>query len=117
MDDVTSIEPVTEADGTITYLSTDGVAAQVADARKNLPGGIGTACVVGFRDHHKRCVQTTRDRGMTAYAPRGVAMPDTYDTESGQAWTRTRELYLVHDMAAQWQVLRAKLIAEAYPNG
>ncbi|MEV3857177.1 hypothetical protein AB0J38_22955 [Streptomyces sp. NPDC050095] len=117
MDDVTSIEPVVAEDGTITYLSTDGVAAQVADARKDLPGGIGTACVVGFRDHHKRCVQTTRDRGITAYAPRGVAMPGTYDPESGQPWTRTRELYLVHDMAAQWQVLRAKLIAEAYPHG
>ncbi|MFE7111479.1 hypothetical protein ACFU98_39355 [Streptomyces sp. NPDC057575] len=46
---------VTE-DGTITYLSTNGVAAQVLEHRKNAPGGIGTACVVGFRDHHKRCV-------------------------------------------------------------
>lgn len=117
MDDVVSIEPVVAEDGTITYLSTDGVAAQIADARKGLPGGIGTACVVGFRDHHKRCVRTTRDRGMTAYAPRGFTMPGTYDPESGQPWTRNRELYLVHDMAAQWQVIRAKMIAAAYPNG
>ncbi|MGW7413388.1 hypothetical protein [Streptomyces sp. NPDC054863] len=117
MDDVISIEPVVAEDGTLTYLSTDGVAARVAEARKDLPGGIGTACVVGFRDHHKRCVQTTRDRGMTAFAPRGIAMPHTYDRKSGQPWTRDRELYLVHDMAAQWQVLRAKLIAERHPNG
>ncbi|KOV63542.1 hypothetical protein [Streptomyces sp. MMG1121] len=117
MDDVTSVEPVVAADGTITYLSTDGVAEQVLNDRKNAPGGIGTACVVGFRDHHKRCVQTTRDRGMTAYAPRGFAMPHTYDPQSGQAWTRRRDLYLVHDMAAQWQVVRAKLIAAEYPNG
>ncbi|MEU2658246.1 hypothetical protein ABZ615_23345 [Streptomyces sp. NPDC007325] len=113
MTGVTSIEPVVAEDGTITYLSTDGVAAQVLEHRKKAPGGIGTACVVGFADHHKRCVQTTRDRGMSAYAPRGVAMPRTYDPESGQEWTRRRDLYLVHDMAAQWQVLRAKLIAEA----
>ncbi|WP_329113429.1 hypothetical protein [Streptomyces sp. NBC_01465] len=117
MTNVTSIEPVTAPDGTITYLSTDGVAAQVVEARKNLPGGIGTAGVVGFRDHVKRCVQTTRDRGVTAYAPRGFVMPGTYDPDSGQAWTRRRELYLVHDMTAQWTVLRQKLLAEAYPNG
>ncbi|MEV0095908.1 hypothetical protein [Streptomyces sp. NPDC050738] len=117
MKNVTSIEPVIAPDGTITYLSTDGVAAQVAEARKHVPGGIGTAGVVGFRDHVKRCVQTTRDRGMTAYAPRGFEMPGTYDPESGQAWTRRRDLYVVHDMAAQWQVLRQKLIAQAYPNG
>ncbi|WP_120727211.1 hypothetical protein [Streptomyces hundungensis] len=116
MDDVTSIEPVIAQDGTITYLSTDGVAQQVLQYRKKAPGGIGTACVVGFRDHHKRCVQTTRDRGMTAYAPRGFAMPYTYDPQSGQAWTRRRDLYLVHDMSAQWQVVRAKLIAQAYSN-
>ncbi|MEV8545150.1 hypothetical protein [Streptomyces sp. NPDC051572] len=117
MTDVTSIEPEIAADGTITYLSTDGVAAQVVDHRKQAPGGVGTACVVGFRDHHKRCVQTTRDRAMPAYAPAGFAMPHTYDLESGQAWTRRRDLYLVHDMLAQWTVLRAKVIAEAYPNG
>ncbi|MCX4672597.1 hypothetical protein OG453_39150 [Streptomyces sp. NBC_01381] len=119
MTDVTSIEPVVAPDGTITYLSTDGVAAQVAGLRENLPGGIGTAGVIGFRDHVKRCVQTTRDRGMTAYAPHGVDMPGTYDTESGQPWTRRRDLYLVHDMAAQWAVLREKLVREdeAFPNG
>ncbi|MFH8533969.1 hypothetical protein ACH4GE_36835 [Streptomyces tendae] len=115
--DVISIEPVTAPDGTITYLSTDGVAAQVAEARRDLPGGIGTAGVVGFRDHIKRCVQTARDRGITAYAPHGFEMPHTYDPQSGQAWTRRRDLYLVHDMAAQWQVVRQKLITHAYPNG
>ncbi|MFC5805339.1 hypothetical protein [Streptomyces formicae] len=117
MDRVVSIEPVIAPDGTITYLSTDGVAAQVVEARKQLPGGIGTAGVIGFRDHVKRCVLTTRDRGMTAYAPRGFAMPGTYDPESGQPWTRRRDLYLVTDMMAQWTMLQKKLITAAYPNG
>ncbi|MGA5067800.1 hypothetical protein ACPB9E_29165 [Streptomyces exfoliatus] len=114
---MTSIEPLIAPDGTITYLSTDGVAAQVAEARKRVPGGAGIACVIGFRDHHKRCVQTTRDRGLKAYAPRGFGMPHTYDPESGQPWTRRRDLYLVNDMLAQWSALRAKLMAEAFPNG
>ncbi|MEV8020353.1 hypothetical protein AB0O76_29240 [Streptomyces sp. NPDC086554] len=38
-------------------------------------------------------------------------------TESGQPWSRRRDLYLVHDMAAQWAVLRDKLVKEACPNG
>ncbi|WP_426302958.1 hypothetical protein [Arthrobacter sp. R-11] len=113
MGQVTSIEPVIAADGTITYLSTDGVAAQVIALR----GASGTAGVVGFRDHVKRCVQTTRDRGMTAFAPAGVGMPGDYDPQSGQPWTRRRDLYLMHDMYAQFAVLRQKAITAAYPNG
>jgi hypothetical protein len=89
----------------------------VLEHRKQDPAGVGTACVIGFRDHHKRCVQTTRDRGLPSFAPCGIVMPHTYDTRSGQEWTRRRDLYLVHDMAAQWQVLRAKLIAQEYPHG
>jgi hypothetical protein len=117
MENVTSIEPETAPDGTLTYLNTDGVAAQVVGARRQVPGGVGTAGVIGFRDHVERCLQTTRDRGMTAYAPRGFTMPGTYDPESGQAWTRRRDLYLMHDMTARWKTLRQKLIAQAYPDG
>ncbi|MGA4837332.1 hypothetical protein [Streptomyces sp. G45] len=84
MKNVTSIEPVIASDGTITYLSTDGVAQQVAEARRKLPGGLGTACVVGFRDHLKRCVLTTKDRGMPAFAPRGFTMPKTYDPQQAR---------------------------------
>jgi hypothetical protein len=115
MSGVTSIEPVISADGTIVYLSTDGVAAQVKELRAAQPAGI--AGIVGFRDHIKRCVQTTQDRGMDAFAPQGMDMPGTYDPQSGQPWTRRRDLYLVHDMYAQMAVLRGKLIAQAYPNG
>ncbi|GAB2738435.1 hypothetical protein ACX801_04660 [Arthrobacter bambusae] len=115
MSGVTSIEPVISADGTIVYLSTDGVAAQVKELRASQPSGI--AGIVGFRDHIKRCVQTTQDRGMDAFAPQGIDMPGTYDPQSGQPWTRRRDLYLVHDMYAQIAVLRGKLIAQAYPNG
>ncbi|WP_035796736.1 hypothetical protein [Kitasatospora mediocidica] len=112
MTDVTSVEPVIAADGTITYLSTYGVAAQVVNLRKSLPAGVGTAGVVGFRDHVKRCVETTRLAGVaSAYAPAGFTMPGTYDPQSGQAWTRRRDLYLVHDMSAQWQMLEQQLLA------
>lgn len=114
MDDVVSIEPVYAADGTITYLSTDGVVEQVAASRA--AAGVGTAGVVGFRDHVKRCVLTTTARGVRAGAPAGFAMPGTYDPGSAQAWTRDRDLYLVHDVYAQFANLRAALLAERYPG-
>jgi hypothetical protein len=117
MTDVVSIEPVRAADGTITYLSTDGVAAQILSKRKTIPSGVGRACIVGFRDHVKRCVLTTRARGIDAYAPDGISMPDTYDPHSAQAWTRRRDVYLVHDMGAQWAMKKSQLLAELYPNG
>jgi hypothetical protein len=44
-------------------------------------------------------------------------MPGEYDAQSGQSWTRRRDLYLLHDMSAQVQRLRAMAIAAAYPNG
>ncbi|UXN75397.1 hypothetical protein N8D56_11795 [Devosia sp. A8/3-2] len=51
-----SIEPVINADGTITYLSTVGVAeAIIADAGS--AEALGQIAVVGHRDHSKRCVR------------------------------------------------------------
>jgi hypothetical protein len=40
-----------------------------------------------------------------------------YDANSGQAWTRRRDLYLLHDMAAQMMMARAAAIARVYPEG
>ena len=77
-----------------------------------------TVGVVGFIDHAKRCVLTTRSAGFeNAFVPREAALPTVYDRQSAQAWTRDRETYLVHDMAAQMASLRAELIARKYPNG
>lgn len=115
MHDVVSIEPVYAADGTITYLSTDGVVEQVAASRART-GEVGTAGVVGFRDHVRRCVLTTTARGVAAGAPAGFEMPGTYDPDSAQAWTRDRDLYLVHDVYARFANLRAALLAERYPG-
>lgn len=114
--DPVSIEPLVAADGTITYLSTDGVAAAVVkiegDASK-----MGKVAIIGHRDHAKRCIATSRQKGMDAYAVNEVELPVEYDALSGQAWTRRRDLYLVHDMSAQFAMLRSALVAKAYPNG
>lgn len=114
--DVVSIEPVVAPDGTVTYLSTDGVAEDVVK-RAGGAAALGPVAVVGHRDHAKRCVLTSRARGMDAWVASEVPLPVAYDAESGQPWTRRRDLYLLHDMAAQMMMMRARRIAEAYPKG
>jgi hypothetical protein len=111
-----SIEPIIAADGTITYLSTDGVAAAVV-TQQGSAAALGNVGVVGHRDHAKRCIVTSANRGMKAYAVAEVALPTAYDLQSGQSWTRQRDLYLVHDMYAQFAVKTGSLIAQAYPQG
>ena len=101
---VVEIPPDRNPDGTLKYLSTDGVAAKVASLR----GSAARSDIVGviaFADHQWRAVYTTRVNGLDAYAPAGVAMPATYDTRSGQSWTRSRVAYLPTDYAARIALL------------
>ncbi|MGO4152594.1 hypothetical protein [Cupriavidus sp. YAF13] len=111
-----SIEPIVASDGTITYLSTDGVAAAIV-ALEGTAAALGAVAVVGHRDHAKRCINTSTARGMNAYAVKEVALPVNYDPLSGQPWTRRRDLYLAHDMYAQLAVKTGTMIAQAYPHG
>ncbi|RQR60122.1 hypothetical protein DIE19_16295 [Burkholderia sp. Bp9126] len=113
---LTSIEPVIAADGSITYLSTAGVAAAVA-ARAGGAAAMGNVAVVGHRDHAKRCIQTSQQAGMAAFAAREVTLPTVYDPLSGQPWTRNRNLYLVHDMFAQMSTVASVATVRAYPKG
>ena len=107
LSDVTSIEPVLNAAGEVIYLSTDGMAAAALAAGG---GDLGTVAVIAHRDHAKRCVKVSRAAGMDAYVAADIPLPSDYDPQSGQAWTRSREVYLLHDMAAQVMGLRAEAI-------
>lgn len=108
--DVHAIDPVRNSDGTVTYLSTDGVAKQVAE---KMGPSIDTTTigVVAFRDHLWRSTYTSRVNGLHAFALSDVTMPSTYDPLSGQEWTRSREAYLPRDYAG-----RAMLLAEITPS-
>ena len=111
---IVPINPVIAPDKSITYLSTDGVAqAAVTDA--GTPAKLGRVCVIGHHDHAKRCVETSRARGMDAWAMQGLTLPAAYDPESDQPWTRAREIYLIHDMAAQLMMIRAARLASKQP--
>jgi hypothetical protein len=105
---VTAINPARDARGEPAYLSTSGVLEEMA--RLAEPASLGCVGVVAFADHLYRCVATARRLGFDAHAPAGIAMPDTYDPQSGQAWCRDRIAYLVHDVMIRVTERRAAVI-------
>ncbi len=111
MADMVSIEPVYLPDGTLEYLSTDGVAAEVLRHEGGAAASMGAVAIVAHRDHAKRCVQISRRHGMNAIVATEIELPVTYDPLSGQPWTRRRDIYLAHDLAAQFIALRGQAIA------
>jgi hypothetical protein len=56
---------------------------------------------------------TSRRYRFDAYAPEGVAMPASYDPESGQPWCRSRAAYLLHDIMIRVTERRAELVHPA----
>lgn len=94
------INPKLDALGNVVYLDTPGVASAVANQVTN-PQKLGKVAVIAFADHLYRCIKTSRDAGMNAYAPAGYVMPSDYDSQSGQPWTRNRKSYLLTDMYAR----------------
>ena len=117
LNDVVSIEPETGPGGEIVYLSTDGVARAAAAADQARTDPAAALAVVAHRDHARRCVQATRTAGFEAFVASEIPLPAVYDPDSGQPWTRRRDIYLLHDMAAQLMGLRAEAIAQAWPQG
>jgi hypothetical protein len=94
------------------YLSTSGVLEEIA--RQTAPQSLGCVGVVAFADHVFRCVSTARHLGFDAYAPAGLAMPDTYDPQSGQAWCRNRLAYLLHDIMIRVTERRAEVVGSLW---
>ncbi len=92
-----AINPGRDAQAEPVYLSTVGVANEVIK-RAGGATKLGKVAVVGFYDHVRRCVETSRSAGMAAAAPAGYDMPKNYDAQSGQPWTRSRLTYLMHDI-------------------
>lgn len=95
---VISVEPDVAADGTVTYLSTMGVADKGKGMAEADGIDIGTAGVLCFEDHAVRCLMTMESAGMEAGVPEGVELPSEYDPESGQVWTRSRETWIPVDL-------------------
>ncbi|KHT64235.1 hypothetical protein RJ45_07595 [Photobacterium gaetbulicola] len=110
--DLTAIYPKVGADGTIIYLSTIGVAEEIV----KLAGGtekLGKAVVVGFYEHSLRTINTSKDAGIDAYAPEGIELPNDYDKESGQPWTRDPLIFVMHEIRNRGTNERTRLIEQA----
>ncbi|MGF1735434.1 hypothetical protein [Photobacterium satsumensis] len=109
-DKLFSINPVIAADGTLTYLSSIGV----ADTAVQMAGGdLGKTVVVAFREHSLRTLTTAKAFGIDAYAPAGVELPHKYDTQSGQGWTRDQQTFVFHELTYRSKAERDRLIKEA----
>jgi len=103
---VTSIDETVGADGKVVYLSTAGVAQQAQEKAQAAGVHLGTVGVVCFADHVGRCLLTTEKAGLTpAGIPKGITLPSTYDTQSGQPWTRDRKSYLQTDLVGRLATL------------
>ncbi|MGR5063655.1 hypothetical protein [Photobacterium sp. DNB22_13_2] len=110
--DLTAIYPKVGSDGTIIYLSTIGVAEEIV----KLAGGtdkLGKAVVVGFYEHSLRTINTSKDAGIDAYAPEGVELPNQYDEQSGQPWTRDALIFVMHEIRNRGTNERTRLIEQS----
>lgn len=99
--DLVTIEPEIDESGAVVYLSTRGVAEQAVRLATARGVGLCTVAVVAFADHAVRAVETVRAVGLDGGVPTGVPLPDRYDPESGQPWTRDRATYVALDLAAR----------------
>jgi hypothetical protein len=107
---MTSIHPSIDAQGNISYLSTFGVAQEANKLLMSKTDSIGKVAVVAFADHLYRCISISRNVGMDAFAIEGHSMPSRYDSLSGQPWTRSRLVYLLHDLSSRIFASYDKLI-------
>ncbi|WP_305844579.1 hypothetical protein [Photobacterium leiognathi] len=105
-----SINPHIAPDGSLTYLSTNGVAT---DAVKMSGGVMGKTVVVGFYEHGLRTITTSRRMGIDAYAPANIDLPHDYDPQSGQAWTRDQQTFVMHEISNRAANERGDLIKKA----
>jgi hypothetical protein len=105
---MTTINPVRDARGEPVYLGTTAVLEGIVQTAP--PATLGCVGVVAFADHQHRCAATARRLGFDAFAPEGVAMPRTYDPQSGQAWCRSRLAYLLHDIMIRITERRCALV-------
>jgi hypothetical protein len=109
---VEAIYPGRDAQGEPRYLST-GAVVEAIRARSGGVAALGTVAVVAVRDHAWRCARICRRHGLSAGVPEGWALPDDYDKNSGQPWTRERMAYLLHDLHCRALDRRDDVLAAA----
>jgi hypothetical protein len=112
-DKLHGIYPTVDKGGNLIYLNTKGVAL---DAVKQAGGfdKMGITLVVAFQEHALRAVNTAKDAGLKAYAPEGYNLPDVYDKNSGQPWTRDKLTFILYEIRTRANIFREKLDGKIY---
>jgi hypothetical protein len=111
---VESILPILEeGTGSVRYLSTVGVLRGVLSKLScaDLP-----IAIVAHHDHVVRCLRLANLVGFkAAYIP-DIVLPTQYDELSAQAWTKTRERYLFHELHCRIELERNRLNGLGLPG-
>ncbi|MGF1735078.1 hypothetical protein [Photobacterium satsumensis] len=107
--DLNAIYPRFSGKGTMKYLCTMGVAEKAVFMAGSV-ANMGKTAVVAFFEHSLRTVDTARDAGIDAFLPQGLEMPRQFDPDSGQAWTRDQQTYVMHEIRTRATNERDRLI-------
>ena len=96
---IKTIYPKLTKTGDVVYLSTIDVAEDIIkDIGKNKVDN-KTFIVAAFKEHAPRCVMVCQKYGLkNSFVPKFFELPDKYDSESGQPWTRDKFKYMIYDM-------------------
>ncbi|MCQ1058036.1 hypothetical protein ACQKPX_01515 [Photobacterium sp. DNB23_23_1] len=110
--DLNAIYPRLSGKGNTKYLCTQGV-AEKAVLMAGSVSNLGKTAVVAFFEHSLRTVDTAREAGIDAFLPQGLEMPRQFDPDSGQAWTRDQQTYVMHEIRTRATNERDRLIQNA----
>ncbi len=105
-DKVTAIFPKISKTGDVIYLSTIDVAEEIIKDIGRGKVDSKTFIVAAFREHAPRCIMVCQKYGLkNSFIPHNFELPDKYDPESGQPWTRDKFKYMIYDMACRFEDL------------
>ena len=111
--DLHAIYPTVNNEGNLVYLNTKGVALDAVDQAGGFDK-MGTTIVVAFKEHALRAVNTAIAAGLNAYAPKGYNLPDKYDTNSGQPWTRDKLTFVLYEIRTRANIYREKFSGKIF---
>jgi hypothetical protein len=112
------LEPILNAEkDTVKYVSTEKVVQEINRALEGKTHA--KLLVIAQPDHLRRCMKVVKKLGHDSVAVQHEKpdAPYWYDQQSGQLWTRTRHLYLLHDMIGQLSLHRQRKNEEAKIKG
>lgn len=96
--DVAAVEPEIGPDGSTVYLSTPDVIEVGRRLATERGWAVRRAGVITFQSLAVGSLLAMSHAGLDAGVPAGVELPSTFDTESGQLWTRSLEAWLPVDL-------------------